>query len=83
LQISPGKAYVKGYEVETLITVNADLEKPRTTETIKDTTIPFSLGNQIELNNVYGTVPVGFGSTSQVTLYSNRTSTPDCHLGFL
>ena len=76
LQISPGKAYVKGYEVETLITVNADLEKPRTTETVKDVTIPFSLGNQVELNNVYGSIPVGFGSTSQVTLFSERTVTP-------
>lgn len=76
LQISPGKAYVKGYEVETLVTVNADLEKPRTTETVKDITVPFSLGKQVELNNVYGSVPVGFGSTSQVVLYSNRTVTP-------
>jgi len=76
LQISPGKAYVKGYEVETLITVNADLEKPRTTETVKDITVPFSLGNQVEVNNVYGSVPVGFGSSSQVTLYSQRTVTP-------
>ena len=75
LQISPGKAYVKGYEVETLITVNADLEKPRTTELVEDTTVPFSLGNQLEINRVHGTVPVGFGSTSTVTLYSQRTAT--------
>jgi len=76
LQISPGKAYVKGYEVETLLTINADLEKPRTTESVKDTTVPFSLGNQVEINNVYGTLPVGFGASSQVTLYSERTVTP-------
>ena len=81
LQISPGKAYVKGYEVETLITVNADLEKPRTTETVSDITVPFSLGNQVELNNVYGTIPVGFGTTSQVTLYSQRTVTPGLPAG--
>lgn len=81
LQISPGKAYVKGYEVETLITVNADLEKPRTTEEVKDITVPFTLGNQVEINNVYGSVPVGFGSSSQVTLYSNRTSTPGLPAG--
>ena len=81
LQISPGKAYVKGYEVETLITVNADLEKPRTTESVKDITIPFTLGNQVELNNVYGTIPVGFGTTSQVTLYSQRTVTPGLPAG--
>jgi hypothetical protein len=76
LQISPGKAYVKGYEVETLLTINADLEKPRTTETVKNITVPFSLGNQIEINNVYGTIPVGFNSTSTITLYSQRTQTP-------
>jgi len=76
LQISPGKAYVRGYEVETQITVNADLEKPRTTESVKDTTVPFTLGNLVELNNVYGAVPVGFGTTSQVSLYSKRTATP-------
>jgi len=76
LQISPGKAYVKGYEVETQITINADLEKPRTTESVKDTTVPFTLGNIVEINNVYGAVPVGFGTTSQVSLYSKRTSTP-------
>jgi len=81
LQISPGKAYVKGYEVETILTVNADLEKPRTTETVKDITVPFSLGNQVELNNVYGSIPVGFGSTSQVTLFSERTVTPGLSSG--
>jgi hypothetical protein len=75
LQISPGKAYVKGYEVETLVTVNADLEKPRTSERVSNTTVPFSLGNQVQINNVYGTIPVGFGTTSQVTLYSQRTVT--------
>ena len=81
LQISPGKAYVKGYEVETLLTINADLEKPRTTEIVKDVTVPFSLGNQIEINNVYGTIPVGFNTTSTVTLYSKRTQTPGVSSG--
>lgn len=75
LQISPGKAYVRGYEVETLNTINLDLKKPRTTNLVQNTTIPFSLGNQFELNNVYGGVKVGFGTTSQVNLYSQRTST--------
>ena len=81
LQISPGKAYVKGYEVETLVTVNADLQKPRETESVINTTVPFSLGNQVEVNNVYGIVPVGFGASSIVTLYSQRTSTPGLTAG--
>lgn len=75
LQISPGKAYVRGYEVETLNTINLDVKKPRTTNLVQNTTIPFSLGNQFEVNNVYGGIKVGFGTTSQVNLYSQRTST--------
>jgi len=75
LQISPGKAYVRGYEVETLNTINLDVNKPRTTDKVESATIPFSLGNQFELNNVFGGLSVGFGTTSQVNFYSNRTST--------
>ena len=75
LQISPGKAYVRGYEVETLNTINLDLNKPRTTDKVESTTIPFSLGNQFELNNVFGGLNVGFGTTSQVNFYSRRTAT--------
>ena len=76
LQLSPGKAYVKGYEVETINTVFVDVPKPRTTQQELDTTIPFSFGNQIELNNVYGGTQVGYGSSSQVTLYNERTASP-------
>ena len=81
LQISPGKAYIRGYEVETLNTINFDLPKPRTTSSVKNTTLPFSLGNQLEINNVFGGVKVGFGTTSQVKLYSKRTSTPGSAAG--
>lgn len=76
LQVSPGKAYVRGYEVETINTLSVDLQKPRTTESIENVSVPFSLGKQLELNNVYGSTPVGFGSTSIVEFYSDRTATP-------
>jgi len=76
LQIAPGKAYVRGYEIETLDTTSLDVSKPRTTEYSKNENIPFTLGKQLEVNNVYGSVPVGFGSTSIVSFYSNRTSSP-------
>ena len=32
-KISPGKAYVKGYEIESLNAVYLDVDKPRTTRT--------------------------------------------------
>lgn len=76
LQISPGKAYIRGYEVETISTLNLDVDKPRTSASNDNTSITINLGNQLELNNVYGTTNVGFGTTSQVRLFSDRTSTP-------
>lgn len=73
LQISPGKAYVRGYEVETISTVSLDVPKARTTELKENSSIPFTLGRQFELNNVHGSIPVGF-STSTVKLHAERTS---------
>jgi len=80
VQVSPGKAYVRGFEVETLNTINLDLEKPRTTDTVQDTNISFSLGNQIQINNVYNDLPIGYGTT--IKLYSGRTSSSGIASGF-
>ena len=75
LSVSPGKAYVRGYEVETINTVLVDVEKPRTTDIDINQTIPFNLGKQIVVNNLSGSIPVGFGTTSYVKLYDSRTAT--------
>ena len=74
LSIDVGKAYVRGYEVETPTTSQIDINKPRQTATTVNESIPFSLGKQIILNNVYGSIPVGIGASSIVKLYSDRTS---------
>ena len=76
LSIGPGKAYVRGYEVETLNTTTVDVPKPRDTETINNESIPFSVGRQVELNNVYGAPDVGISTTSYIHLYNKRTATP-------
>ena len=81
LQISPGKAYVRGYEVETISTVSVDIEKSRDTEQVLNESVPFTLGKQIEVNNVYGSTPVGVGTTNIVKLYNNRTTTPGTSAG--
>ena len=73
ISISPGKAYVRGYEIETISNTIIDLEKPRTTERAENASIPFNVGRQILLNNVRGSIKVGL--TTQVSLYSDRTST--------
>lgn len=75
INISPGKAFVRGYEVETSGTTIIDFDKPREIETLQNQSIPFSLGRQIELNNVHGSIISGFSTSSQISFYSNRTLT--------
>jgi len=76
LLVSPGKALVRGYDIETIDTTIVDFQKPRTTERAENQAIPFSVGRQIVVHNVHGSLPVGFGTTSQVDLYDGRTATP-------
>ncbi len=75
LVVSPGKAFVRGYEVETIDTTIVDFEKTRDTERAISQTIPISVGRQFILNNVSGSIPVGFTTNSQVNLYDSRTAT--------
>ena len=58
LKISPGKAYVKGYDIEKTSTSIIDVEKPRDTEDIKNVTVPFEMGNILRVNNVTGVAKV-------------------------
>lgn len=82
LSISPGKAYVRGFEIETN-NILLDIEKPRTTESISNENLQFNFGNQIVVNNVYGSIPLGFTITSQVLLYDERNSNPGSSNGNL
>ena len=55
VKVSPGKAYVEGYDVETTGTSILDVEKPRDTKNIDLTNFPFRMGNLLKVNNVAGT----------------------------
>ena len=55
LKVSPGKAYVRGYDVEKIGTTIIDADKPRDTEIISNSSIPFNMGNLLKVNNVTGT----------------------------
>jgi len=81
ISISPGKAYVRGYGIETVSNELIDLQKPRTTNKVINSALPFNIGRQITINNVYGSVPVGFSTLSTVYLYSDRTTTPGVSSG--
>jgi hypothetical protein len=74
-QISPGKAIVRGYEVETISTSFLDVEKPRTTKTLENQSINYNTGSTLSLNNVYGTPVTGIGNTYVLSLRSERVGT--------
>ena len=55
LKISPGKAYVKGYDIEKISTTIIDVDKPRDTARVDNVNVPFEMGNIIKVNTVSGT----------------------------
>ena len=55
LKISPGKAYVRGYDVAKISTTILDVKKPRDVELVQNVSIPFEMGNILRVNTVSGT----------------------------
>jgi len=71
-EIGPGKAYVNGYDVETISPKLLDVEKSRTTSTINDQVIRYNAGTLAVVNNTYGSASVGIGTTSILSLMDSR-----------
>ena len=71
-KIAPGKAYVRGYEVETIAPTFLDVEKPRTTNTVEDNKIIYNTGPTLRLNRAFGNPTVGIGNTYVVSLRDRR-----------
>jgi len=71
-KFSPGKAYVKGYEIETLTTTFIDVDKPRTTKTLENQNFVYNTGPTFKLNSVYRAPTVGVGNTFVISLRDQR-----------
>ena len=71
-QISPGKAFVKGYEIETITSTNGDCPKPRETKTIENEAVFYNTGSTLRLNRTFGTPLVGIGNTYVLSLRDSR-----------
>jgi hypothetical protein len=71
LRVSPGKSYVKGYEVDTLETI-IDYPKPRTTKLVESSSSTFIAGNLLRVNNVNGLPNIGLTTTGVLTLHDGR-----------
>jgi len=72
---SPGKAYIQGYELESVSSTYLDFEKPRTTKTLEDQSIIYNTGPTFSLNNVHGSPIIGIGTDYTVSLRDQRIGT--------
>lgn len=71
-QIGPGKAYVNGYDVETISARLLDVPKPRTTKQVNNQVLSYNAGTSLTLNNAYGAPAVGLGTTATISLMDSR-----------
>ena len=74
IKVSPGKAYVRGFDVEKTATTILDVEKPRDTFEVSDSAVPFEMGSLLRVNRVSGTPIVGIDNNHVVYLNSKRKS---------
>src|SRR5210317_1745176 len=77
--LSPGKAYVRGYEIETIGTTFVNVNKARDFNTQNAFQTNFDVGNYVNVTNIYGTPDVGpvSGETDafkKVDLFDTATS---------
>ena len=74
VKLSPGKAYVRGFDVTLPGTTVLDIDKPRDTKTIKTASVPFRMGSMLKVDNVEGTpwINVGGSTANVISLHSQR-----------
>jgi hypothetical protein len=73
--LSPGKAYVYGYEFETISPTVITFDKPRTTESVVNKRITADYGAYVYANTIHGSPPIG--GTSLVDLHCVSNSNID------
>src|SRR5210317_2071689 len=77
--LSPGKAYVKGYEIEKLATTYVEVDKARDFDTQNAFQTRFDVGNFVNVTNIYGQPDTTFvsGETEafkRINFYNKATS---------
>ncbi|MGA1048834.1 MAG: DUF4815 domain-containing protein, partial [Minisyncoccia bacterium] len=84
VKVSPGKAYVRGVDVDIESTRFVDLEKPRTGLTYPSSSIPFSVATLLKVNKVFGTPFVGLNNENNyIELYDSRSTSTSSGTGNL
>ena len=77
VKLSPGTAYVRGFDVNLPGTTVLDIDKPRDTKSVKTSPIPFRMGSLLRVNNAQGSPYINIGSAESgganvIHLYSRR-----------
>ena len=72
VKVSPGKAYVNGYDINKSFTTIVDVKKPRDTKTIDKSLVPFELGTRLKVNNVWGIPQLALKTNNTLSLQSER-----------
>ena len=71
--LSPGKAYIYGYECETISPTVITYEKPRTTVSVGNKAVSADYGGFVYANTVHGTPPIGGTSLIDLHCVSNNS----------
>lgn len=71
--LSPGKSYVRGYEVSTRSNKYLTFQKPRDLANVENSVVRTQMGNYVELGNSYG-IPNFTTDLKEVKLYNRYTS---------
>lgn len=80
LALDPGKAYVKGYEVETIAPTYVDLNKARTTQYANNRTFTVSVGNYLMLQNLQNSLDTSIMETVDLhSVMANAISTANAN----
>jgi len=74
VKLSPGKAYVRGFDVYLPGTTVLDVEKPRDVKSVGASSIPFSMGSLLKVNDVFGSpyISLGGSNNNTIDLYNGR-----------
>ena len=71
-KIGPGKAYVQGYECETIGPVLVNSPKTRTTNELSNQGLNFTFGSTLELNRASGAPAIGINTSATISLRDAR-----------
>jgi len=80
--LSPGKSYVKGYEVETQSNRFLTFSKPRDTANVTNAVVRTQIGNYVEVKDPFG-IPNFTSNLIDVNLFNKYTATPGNAAGTL